>query len=244
MTGFLLALSFLTRIPVRPVKDINDRRLASCSIYFPVVGLVIGIILAAGDNLASRLFPPLVVAALDLLILFAETGGLHIDGFIDTADGLMSGKPRERMLEIMKDSRTGALGVTAVIILLILKFALFTALPADHRFASLILFPSLGRWAMVLGIAFYPYARKGGLGKPFGDYVGKREFLLATLFAFAFSFTLVQERGLLAFLAAGIAAVLASRVFTHVLGGLTGDTYGAINELVEVVVLMVLAAGR
>ncbi|MCD6183207.1 MAG: adenosylcobinamide-GDP ribazoletransferase, partial [Thermovirga sp.] len=123
MKSFLLALSFLTRIPMPFIKEIaSERQMASCLTFFPVVGLFIGLIVAITDSVTSRLFNISVASALDLVLLFAVTGGLHTDGLMDTVDGMLSGKAKYKMLEIMKDSRVGALGASAAILAFILKF--------------------------------------------------------------------------------------------------------------------------
>ena len=243
MKSFLLALSFLTRIPMPFIKEIaSERQMASCLTFFPVVGLFIGLIVAITDSVTSRLFNISVASALDLVLLFAVTGGLHTDGLMDTVDGMLSGKAKDKMLEIMKDSRVGALGASAAILTFILKFALLAALTEKHRFAALMLFPSFGRWAIVPGIVFFPYARRVGLGKSFWSHSGRKEFLAATFLALAFAIILFPQRGALALLAAGTASLLMSKLSTRTLGGLTGDVYGAINELAEVAALMVFAA--
>ena len=169
MKGFIIALQFMTRIPLFITIEMDNKDFGRSSRFFPLVGLVIGTILALAYYFANWFFPPLVLGALILILEIIITGGIHFDGFIDTMDGILSARPRERVFEIMKDSRVGAHGVTALLCLVLLKFSLLVSLSSSYILFILLLMPVLGRWAMVFCLAFFPYAKPEGLGKIFWE---------------------------------------------------------------------------
>jgi adenosylcobinamide-GDP ribazoletransferase len=172
------------------------------------------------------------------------SGGLHIDGITDTADGLFGGHNREESLRIMRDSHIGAFGAAAVVLILGLKAGCFASLGGVPG-AALVLTPALGRWAMVIAITAFPYARKEGLGAAFNQAAWPWPAVIATLTAAAVALLLLGPAGALVVGIAGVAALAIAGAVSRQLGGLTGDVYGAVNECVEVVVLMtfiVLAA--
>lgn len=239
----LIALQLLTRIPVTVTGELAPADLGKSAAAFPIVGVLIGMILSGVYILTDKIFPSDVAVALVLVTMVLVTGGLHVDGLMDTADGIGSGRSRERMLEIMRDSRVGSMGVMAAGLVYLLKFVLLGAIPAGLVGTSLLGVPVLSRWAMVVAIYSYPYARSGpGTGKPFADYVSWQELLVATVITLAVIGWLWRWPGLLA--AAVTFGVTSSLAFflNSRLGGLTGDCYGAVNELVEVTVLLVLVA--
>ncbi|HCD72278.1 adenosylcobinamide-GDP ribazoletransferase [Thermovirga lienii] len=242
MKSLFIALGFLTRIP-SPYSNATytEKEMASSLACFPLVGLIAGCLVAAIDALATKFLGTMVASGVDLAAFFLITGGLHLDGLMDTADGLLSGKERERALEIMKDSRVGALGASIASLVLILKFALLASFPEGTRLAVLALFPAIGRWAMVPAITFFPYARKKGLGKSFWSFSTKKEFFVATALISALAIILLGERGLCSLAVAGGGTFLVAKRISQTLGGLTGDTYGAINEIAEILALMIMA---
>jgi adenosylcobinamide-GDP ribazoletransferase len=207
--------------------------------YFPLVGLLVGLILVALDRLFSYVFPPLVVNSALFVSMVIITGGMHFDGLMDTCDGVFSGRDRERILEIMRDSRVGAFGVLGAVCLAAMKIALLNAVKGDIRWATLLVFPMLGRWGMVWGVTLFPYARKNpGIGQSFTDFARKRYILWSTIPVLAAAIPLFMWRGIALVITAGLGALLLGKIFSRKLGGLTGDTYGAICEITEVLVLM------
>lgn len=237
MDSFLFALSHLSRLPV-PDIPFKGESLGRSTAFFPLVGLVFGVILAAFWWLAGWLFPPPVIAAMIVVGLVVLTGGIHLDGFMDSVDGLFSGRSRERKLEIMRDSRVGAFGVLALACLFLLKFTLLLGLPGDVLLNMLLLVPVLSRWGMVYAIFTFPYARPEGLGKLYASYTGKRELLLATLTAVAVAGFTLGPVGLWLMALSGALTLLLGKAVAVELGGLTGDIYGAINEVLEVMLLL------
>ncbi|MBE3581689.1 MAG: adenosylcobinamide-GDP ribazoletransferase [Thermoanaerobacteraceae bacterium] len=247
--AFLVALKFLTRIPLKSGDNTGEAWQQSVA-YFPLVGLVLGLILAAAWQALSLLVPDLPRAGLVLALAVFLSGGLHLDGFIDSMDGLFSGRDRERILAIMKDSHVGAHGVTAVVTLLVLKFSLLAALPSGNlRLAGLplppplVLMPVLSRWAMVPALTCFPYARKEGMGSLFQAGRGRRNLFSATLVAALVAWFIMGPAGLFYLLLAALVSLGWCRWVRRLLGGLTGDTYGALAEIVEVFFLAVYYLG-
>lgn len=237
MKYFLCALTFLTRIPI-PVKGIDQPEDFKKSIYFfPVVGLIIGGVLAGSYYLLAKIFPMPIVAALLLFIYVLLTGGLHLDGLIDTVDGIYGGRSREHRLEIMKDTHPGAFGVLGAVVILLIKYSIYTQL-SSNLLVILIAASVMGRQAMVWVQIFYPYARKQGLGMLFNVYGSVPLFGVTTGITMVILFLLAQINGLYIFLICSIILFILASWLSHLLGGLTGDTYGASCELIEISALL------
>lgn len=250
--SFVAALQFLTRLQVGGCPRKED--FLSSPTYFPLVGLALaGILYLFWWGVLSRLPLP-AQAGLLLVMGICLTGGLHLDGFMDTCDGLFSGRERERILEIMKDSHVGAHGVTAGVSLLLVKFSLLLSLLENLRFASmdgagqpvpglapaLILMLVLSRWAMVLALNIFPYARPQGLGTLLGAGRARGPLYLATVLTLAIVYGSARWWGLILMAAVALFTFWWGRWVSRFIGGLTGDTYGALAELVEVLVLFIL----
>ncbi|MCA0754140.1 adenosylcobinamide-GDP ribazoletransferase [Paenibacillus sp. N4] len=251
--ALIAAFQFLTRLPVPIQVPFEGAVLSRSVIYFPLAGAAIGMVTCAAAWLTGLVLPPLPGAVIVLAIWTALSGGLHMDGWMDTADGVLSHRSRERMLEIMKDSRVGAMGVIAAVLLLLLKASLLAELLQEERQATALFMlaatPGWGRAWMAAAIAIWPNARQGeGLGAMFGG-VRIEQAGCAFLLAAAATFGLLTAAGL-AFLfnAAAVAAAVSVTVLcgafsaawlNRKLGGLTGDTYGAMNEAVEAALLLV-----
>lgn len=231
--GFLGALGFLTVLPV-PARAAGPQALAAAPAYFPAVGLLIGLALAGLDRPLSAALPAGVVAALLLAAQLAMTGGLHLDGLADTCDGFFSSAGPERRLEIMRDSRVGGYGVAGAAVMLLLQYSAIAALPLGQRTVALVLAPVLGRWAMATALLGFPYARSQGMGIPFrGGGSPLPSLALATALALAACLALAGGPGAVLLAAVGVGTWLTARVLLLRLPGLTGDTYGAINEVVQ-----------
>jgi adenosylcobinamide-GDP ribazoletransferase len=256
---FLIALSFLTIFRVGGKKaDVppKENLFARSAAFFPLVGFFLGLLLAAVDGIASFLFPVSVSSAMVLIAGAFFTAGLHLDGFADTVDGLgafLKGG-RERALEVMKDSRSGALGVLGLVLLSLLKYALLVSLAGTPRFLVLFLMPAAGRWLQVAAGKLYPYARSTpGLGRGFAGQMTTREIFLSLAWLLAGAAAGVAFLGgggrpelLTAALAGLVSAVAGGLLFSLVLarcfGGMTGDTLGAVSEAGEVFFLLGAAA--
>ena len=265
MRAFFIGLQFLTRISIVEQKDWCEKDFADSVRYFPLIGLVLGIIYAAFAALLLNflpqngiLLPHHVVAAILLILPILLTGGLHCDGFMDTMDGLFSGRSRERMLEIMKDSRVGANGVFAFVLLMIFDWSiLLDLLQSAWLFPALFAMPIVSRLMMVVAISAFPYARPVGMGKAFKDGGTKSVLYGAFFYTLILAFfpgVAADFLGIIPLDAAGLSswilsmtAVIFAALFftiffasyaTRHLGGLTGDVYGAITTLTEMLVLL------
>ncbi|KAF6619387.1 adenosylcobinamide-GDP ribazoletransferase [Paenibacillus sp. EKM102P] len=271
------AFQFLTRLPVKAELDFSPELLKRSASYYPLVGVIIGIIVWGIAALTAMVLPPLPCAILTLAVWVWLTGGLHLDGWMDAADALFSYRSRERMLEIMKDSRVGAMGVIACVLLLMLKAALLYTVLVEQNVSGLLLLPMVwSRWFMVHAMKRWPKARNDdGLAARFADMSGGRtrlavfwavvvtlgaaagQYILAgpatategsgnlslagthlqTLLSYSESLSIWIGFALLPLLAYGVGTFTANRINRR-LGGLTGDIYGALNELLETVLLL------
>ncbi len=212
-----------------------------------MVGLLLGIFLVGVERGAREVFPVYLTAALLLVVLLVATRGLHLDGLMDACDGLFGGFDAQRRLDIMRDSHVGAFGVAGALAVLLLKYGALVGLlgaggETSHwpRYTwALLLFPALSRWTMVLALTAFPYARSQGLGTPFHQGSAAWGGLLAAFLAIAAAVLLGGIGGSAMFVGVTIMALLAGWSMIRMLGGLTGDCYGAINEMAESVALVV-----
>lgn len=239
LSRFVFALQMLTRIRIgNPAWE--ERIFGQGTVFFPVVGTVLGFVLLLVYHLTAGYFPDIVRGALIFAAMVILSGGLHADGLMDSIDALFSGRTREKKLEILKDVHAGAFGVVAVVTLFILKFALVTGLIPTGKIGWLLIFPTVARWAMVYMIRFFPYLWPEGLGTLYYKYTGNREFALATLFLALVTAILWSWPGFIALIPITILVHLLGRSVVRALGGVTGDIYGATAELFEVVTLVAL----
>lgn len=244
-TPLLIALGFLTILPI-PVKgEFKPADMGKAMAFFPVAGAVIGGILVFADVVLSYILPGAVADFILIAILALITGGLHLDGLADTCDGLYGGKTREDALAIMKDSRVGAIGAVGLIIIIGLKYTSLSsyslALPLSLKYSALFLMPVLSRWSMVLMACLSGYARQTkGTGKDFVETVTPLVLLTATIFACIAAGVMMGWRGGLAILFIGGFTLIGVVYFKKRLGGITGDVLGAVNEVNEVMVLLLI----
>jgi adenosylcobinamide-GDP ribazoletransferase len=230
--GFWSALQFLTRIPVPR----GEQRLEASLVWLPVVGLLLGAVLAAADwGLRWLQFSPLVVGTLVVVLLLVLSGALHADGLMDTCDAVFGHATPEKRLEIMRDPRAGAFGVVGLVSVVAIKIVAVDALPAAIRLQLLVLAPTLGRWSIVLLATVFPYGRQSGLGAPLKAAAGPRALAVASLLPLA-SCVVLGPVGVLCGVLAGLIALGIGRWLMRLLPGLTGDCYGAVCEVVEAMV--------
>jgi len=228
----------ITRIYIYPVK-FDEVKFGQASAFFPLVGLFIGAALYSVYHVTGKYFPGEVVAAMVVVGQIFITGGMHLDGWMDSMDGLFSGRLRERKLEIMRDSRVGANGVMGLFGLLLVKYTLLLHLPVNPL-TALLLMGVVSRWAMVYTFKFFPYARPEGMGRVYQAYTGWREFLAATFTAVVAVFLVAQWVGLILLGFIWLFTHFIARRVTETIGGMTGDTYGATSEGMEVFALLLL----
>jgi len=240
--SFFLALRFLTIIPLGRRGEVSESDITRSVSYYPLVGAVQGLILIAAFFIFKEWFGGLVLAALLVAVLTLTNGGFHLDGFMDTVDGIACGGDSERRLRVMSDPNAGAIGVVFTVFIIILKIAALGAMPIGGLAMTLFLWPVFGRWSVVPLALLSRYARpNGGLGKAVTS-IGAGEFFVATVITLIISFYWL---GLFAFLVMAVIVGLAfffSRFFKTRLGGVTGDVFGFQAEVSEVLVLLFLLA--
>lgn len=239
MISIIAAFQFLTIFPALIKRMFTPQEMARAVGWFPLVGVVLGALLYAVHYFAQMAFPVSISAALTLIAWVLFTRAFHLDGFMDTCDGLFGGWTPERRLEIMKDSRVGAFGVAGGVLALLLKYiALASSL---NVLSALMTSAVLARWGMTLAIFAFPYAREHGLGREMKDNVGWTQIVLATCIALIVAWFTSGIMGLIAFTLAGLTVWFGARYILQLIPGLTGDSYGALCEGVELVVLLFFA---
>ena len=235
MRDLRLAIGFLTILPVAPG---GEARLGPSRAYFPLVGLALGGVLAGLDFAASQILAPQIVGALLVGALLILTRALHTEGFLDACDGLFGAYSPSRRLEILRDSHVGAFAVIGGAALLLLKWSLLSTIPSEVRAGLLAAFPCLSRFGMLSTMAAFTYARQKGMGAAFQAGASRRQIAFALVTAVAASGLLLGPAGLVLLAAAVAVSLGLGRWIAGMLGGMTGDTYGAVNEVAEVTVLL------
>lgn len=237
--SFMAALGFLTVLPMGK-RALDNKLLARAVAFFPLVGMVLGLMLVGADWVLRRGLSDFLASALVVALLVVFTGALHFEGFVDACDGLFGGHTQERKLEIMRQKQVGAYAVAGGVILLLVKVAALTSVTGESRVWVLGFFPVLSRWGMALALGVFPYARQQGLGSAFRS-AGLISVGIAGVTALAAA-VLLGGAGLLLFGAATVLALLLGYGISRMLNGLTGDTYGAINDVIEACLLVIAAA--
>ena len=236
MTSIIAAFQFLTIFPTLIKRMFTSQEMGRAVGWFPLVGVVLGFILFGVNSSARLIFPQTVAAALTISAWIALTRFFHLDGFMDTLDGLFGGWTPERRLEIMKDSRMGAFGTIGGILVLLTQYAALSSI--SNLFAALLLATTLGRWASPLVIYAFPYAREDGLGIEMKRNVGMKETILATLITGLTAWFTFGWLGFALMLGAAIIAILISLYTLRLIPGLTGDIYGTVTTTIETLVLV------
>ncbi len=244
-SGFLaelaLAISFLTILPVIDQRPASDDTVAASFAWFPIVGFLLGVALVGEDWILAHFFAQVIRSVLIVASLVVVTGAMHLDGLADTADALGAGRDRTRALEILRDSRVGTFGASAIFFDLTLKILALSTLAGHHRYAALIVAPMLARLAMLFVAASgLPYLRSSGSGSTLLS--GRKGGLPKRIVAF-FTLLVAMLVGDPFAVGAAAAIILAMRLFYgRWLGGVTGDLIGACGELVEIAVLLAMSA--
>ena len=238
--SFLAALRFLTIIPLPGRREVSPEEAGRSIVYFPLVGVIIGLILVGLNWLLGLFLPSALVDVLLVVSLVAISGALHLDGFVDTCDGMVGHKTVEERWRVMQDSRAGAFGIIGACCLLLVKYVSLNAVPESWLMQTLVLMPVVSRWAMVYAVFAYPYAKPSGLGKAFKQGASWPRFTVATLITLVVAVILAQLTGFIIMLAIWVIVVAMAAYLKAKFGGLTGDTYGAINEVAEVCLLILV----
>jgi adenosylcobinamide-GDP ribazoletransferase len=241
MLPFWIALQFLSSLPIRLPGMPSPQELGRSLLFYPAVGVLMGSVLMA-LNLLLDGAPLFLHAALVLACWVVFSGGLHLDGLADSADAWLGGfGDRERTLTIMKDPRSGPIAVVTLVIVLLLKFTALLALIESHHSLGLLLAPVIGRAAMLGLFLGTPYVRAGGLGQALADHLPRPlGFKVLGITAIA-CVVIAGWAGVEAVLAATAGFFWLRRLMIRRLGGCTGDTAGAMLELLEALILVVLA---
>lgn len=263
MKQILLAFQFLTLVPVRVSGDVSEKDIGQSAVFFPVAGAFQGLLAVCIALASADIFPPEITSGLVLLTLIVSNGGFHLDGLADTFDALAvksSGNPvadRDRKLAVMKDSATGAIGVIAVVMTILLKFLFLNNLLSSSLspacYTILFLMPVFSKWGMIPAMYHGISTRRDGLGKMFIDNITLTSVALASLlliFFYAVAYMLYPHTAywtgaiilfLVLFAVFYVFCLLSVKFFKHRFGGLTGDTLGAASEISEILFLMVVS---
>ena len=235
INGLILALQFLTRIPINKNIDFNHENIRKSTYYFPYVGILLGA-LAALSYYAFLPFNKDIASFIAVLMIIFLTGGLHLDGLSDTADGFYSARDKEKMLVIMKDSRIGAFGVISLILIILFKYIIISNL--DNN-VGLVLILSLGnsRLVALIQMAYKKTARPGGLGELFSKSNPKK-YILFSIIQYVIIISIINIKFLIPLIGTIILGELITRITYKKIDGFTGDVYGATIELCEALSLL------
>ncbi|MEF9425662.1 MAG: adenosylcobinamide-GDP ribazoletransferase [Candidatus Mariimomonas ferrooxydans] len=258
MKKILLAFQFLTIVPVKGISDVSENEVGKASAFFPLVGFVQGLLLMVSAGLFLKIFPAELVSGLIVLMIILLNGGLHLDGLADTFDAIAARGNKEKKILIMKGSSVGPIGVSAIVLAILLKYlslnTLFLNSSPITYLSLLLLMPVFSRWIMVPAIFHSSPAKQEGLGTVFIDNTGYRELLMATFLTLFFlsvtlyivnqlmvsdsQFSVFSLLSLSAFLVLYLFSIISVRFCNKRFGGMTGDTFGAISEISEILFLM------
>lgn len=243
MRRLIIAVQFLTIIPLSTKQRFDEIDLGKSMAYFPLIGLGIGLILVCLRLPLTGYLPDAVSDALLIAFLVIITGAMHLDALADTADGIFSGKDRTGKLQIMKDSAVGAMGVVSIVMTILIKYVALVALSDTLKNKALLLMPVLGRWTQVIVAYCSNYVGLSrGLGFPFTSHVTLMILSVTALMSCIVAFYLLSIPGLFLVVTVAITALLYSFFFKWLLGGVTGDILGATTELIEILVIILILA--
>ena len=239
MNAFFAALQFLTLFPRPGWMQHSPNEVGRSAFFFPVVGLLLGLILVLVNFLLLAFASAGLLSVILVTLLAFMTRGLHLDGLGDTVDGLGAGGDRNHILSVMDDSHTGVFGLVAIVSVLLLKIHALESMDVD-RWRALLVALILGRWAMVL-LAYRAKAAKTGLGSNLIDHLQTKHFLLATLVTLLLVAVIFRGNGIFMMAWVAVFTTASTSYFHRRLGGVTGDTFGAVGELSETSVMVLLA---
>lgn len=241
MLPFWIALQFLSSLPITLPGMPKPQELGRSLLFYPLVGALFGGVLWGVSALLAGT-PLMLHAALLLTVWVMLSGGLHLDGLADSADAWLGGfGDRERTLTIMKDPRSGPIAVVTLVLVLLLKFCALLALIEQKQAMALLIVPLIGRSALLGVFLTTPYVRAGGLGQALADHLPRKAGWWVLVLSAAVCVALAGYAGLWALMLAILGFVWLRRVMMRRLAGTTGDTAGALLELLEVLMLVGLA---
>jgi adenosylcobinamide-GDP ribazoletransferase len=238
LNHYWVAQMFLTRLPVSRRLRWSEQALAHSVVYFPLVGLVVGLLCALTYYLTVALWTTELAAVFTVAAAILITGAFHEDGLADSADGIGGAFDIDRKLAIMRDSRIGTYGGVALILVVMAKVFAVIAIDESEIGIALITAHCIARWTPLPLIAFSRYLREEGTGKPFAASVSLMQLTKATLLALIVMLLLANGFGVVVLGAAALFTALAFLYLKKKLGGITGDTLGAVNSLTELLVYL------
>jgi cobalamin 5'-phosphate synthase/cobalamin synthase len=238
MQRLALAVRFLTIVPWPSGALRQPADLGGSMVFYPLVGAILASALAGVYGIGGLVFPEGVLRPAVILLLILITGGLHLDGVADVCDGFYAGTTKADVLRIMKDPHVGSMAVVGIVSVLLTKVVLLSHLPSSVLYSALLVFPAVSRCGMVWGTWMAPYARsEGGTGQMFFQTLQRRHVWLATAFVGLWAVLCAGWSGLILLLFAAAATTLWVAYCHRRIGGMTGDTLGALNEWLEIVTL-------
>ncbi len=231
---FLIAIQFLTRLPVPPQLLVSEETLSKATRFFPLVGVMVGAGTAFTFWLLRHLLPHSAAALCAIIFAALITNGFHEDGLADTFDGFGGGWTKEQAMEIMRDSRLGTYGALALVFLILGKYSFLSSLEPGQVWRWLIVAHTASRWTVLPLCAWLPYARAEGQGKLVAKKIGGADIIIGSMTLFICILLLTWQAALVASLVTGLVVFLSGLYFRARLSGLTGDCLGATNQLTEV----------
>ena len=251
MKKVILASQFLTIVPVKDMGEVSAEEMGRTTSVFPLIGFGEGVLLAFFASVFIKFFPSELTSALLVLVMVIMNGGLHLDGLSDTFDAVASGGDREKKLSIMKDSTVGPMGVISIVMVILLKYTVLSALSFHAEqpayFATVISMPILSRWAMVIAAFHGRSARNSGLGHLFIEHTEGVQFAAASALALLLTglvcMVIMQFQLYIFYLMFAMPVLygfsfLSVLFFNRIFGGMTGDSFGALNEIALLIFLI------
>ena len=235
--GLILGLQFLTRLPINISVEYDRKNLTKTTFFFPFIGMLIGVIAAIVFYLFSFINKD-IAAVCTVLALVVTTGGLHMDGLSDTADGFFSARPKEKILEIMKDSRVGAFGVIAIVMDLLFKYVVIKSMDTDRAIVYIILSSGISRTMVAMFFSFGKSPRKGGMGDMLINKDSKKYFIVSAIIFILIGTFIARYNFLIVLIIVLAFSLLLMRYSYKTIGGVTGDVFGANAELCEILALI------
>lgn len=240
MKTFILALQFMTRIPIDINLDVKREDFKKTVKFFPIIGLIIGLFEASIYLVCFRIFSESMAAFFTVLSHLFITGGIHIDGLSDTVDGIFSGRSKDRILEIMKDSRVGTFGSLAIVFLILGKIISISDIPHHLRITTIVLAPIISRTMNIFLMYNRKYARQQeGMGDMFIGVIDKTEFNIALFLGIIISIIIGRLNGVILFVLCFIFTLCFRNYIENKIQGLTGDILGASDELNELLIYII-----
>jgi adenosylcobinamide-GDP ribazoletransferase len=241
VAGLAVALRYLTIVPFPARAGAEPAALGRAAVWFPLIGLGLGLVVAAGERVLGKVFPPLLDSLLAVTLWKLLTGGLHLDGLADCLDGVVGRDAADR-LRIMRDSRIGAFGAIGLILFLLLEVAAVTELTGATRWRTLAAAPAVARAMPPLVAWIFPAARPLGQGAMFRAGLTRTPVVIALLLGGGIASAALGAAGLLVFALITLSGLALGRFFTRRIGGVTGDVLGAVIETAELIALLTIVA--